>query len=294
MSDTPEKTIPADEILVMLCADLEVDGRLSPDQRAALGAVLTRNPRLKELYGSFRFTRDPLARPFDVVLTAPLPDSLLRTVREIPSPRMRRSRPPRTSWAGKSWARKSWARKSWARKGRASLAWFAEVLHAPAFSPAVALPALAVSIAAGWLLHTATGAGANARDPLASAVAQYALEATPSDVAVDLAHGVRLKPRLTFARPDKAWCRQFTLSYPESLESGGVACRNEAGVWQVLMETGLTAAGPAPSASSHLPAGPPPSESEGILDSVRSQLKKGDVLGRQEEAERIAEHWARK
>jgi len=28
MSGTPEKTIPVDEILVMLCADLEVDGML--------------------------------------------------------------------------------------------------------------------------------------------------------------------------------------------------------------------------------------------------------------------------
>src|SRR5262249_60244184 len=117
------------------------------------------------------------------------------------------------------------------------------LLQAPAFSPAPALPALAVSIAAGWLLHTATGA--DARDPIASAEAQYALEATPSDVEVDLAHGVRLKPRLTFARQDKAWCRQFTLSYPENLEAGGVACRNNAGAWQGLIETGLTAAAPA-------------------------------------------------
>jgi hypothetical protein len=78
------------------------------------------------------------------------------------------------------------------------------------------------------------------------------------------------------------------------LEAGGVACRNEAGAWQVVVETGLTAAAAAPSANSHLPAGPLPSPSEGILDSVRSQLKKGDVLGREEEAERIAEHWARK
>ncbi|MBO0742550.1 MAG: hypothetical protein J2P51_14130, partial [Hyphomicrobiaceae bacterium] len=142
MSGTPEKSIPADEILVMLCADLEVDGMLSSDQCAAVSAVLARNPRLKELYESFRFTRDPLARPFDVVLTAPLPESLLRTVRESPSPGVR----PRTR------------RKSWP-----SLAWLAEVLQAPAFSPAIALPALAVSVAAGWLLHTATGAGADAR-----------------------------------------------------------------------------------------------------------------------------------
>jgi len=272
MSDTPEKTIPADEILVMLCADLEVDGMLSCDQRAALSVALARNRRLKELYESFRFTRDPLARPFDVALTAALPERLLRTVRESPSP----AAPPRT------------ARKSWP-----SLAWLAEVLRAPAFSPAVALPALALSVAAGWLLHTATGAGANARDPLASAEAQYALEATPSDVEVDIAHGVRLKPRLTFARQDKAWCRQFTLSYPENLEADGVACRNNAGAWQVLIETGLTAAAPA-SPNNYLPAAPLQSDSEGILDSIRSRLKQGDVLGREEEEARIAEHWQRK
>jgi surface antigen len=274
MSGTPEKTIPVDEILVMLCADLEVDGMLSSDQRAALSAVLLRNPRLKELYESFRFTRDPLARPFDVALTAALPERLLRTVRESPSPAGARPRTVRRSWA--------------------SLAWLAEVLRAPTFSPAVALPALAISVAAGWLLHTATGAGADARDPLASAEAQYALEATPSGVEVDIAHGARLKPRLTFARQDKAWCRQFTLSYQESLEAGGVACRNSAGAWQVLIETGLMAAEASPSPNSHLPAGPLPSESVGILDNVRSQLKQGDVLGPEEEAERIAERWKRK
>lgn len=273
MSGTPEKSIPADEILVMLCADLEVDGMLSSDQCAAVSAVLARNPRLKDLYESFRFTRDPLARPFDVVLTAPLPESLLRTVRESPSPGVR----PRTR------------RKSWP-----SLAWLAEVLQAPAFSPAIALPALAVSVAAGWLLHTATGAGADARDALASAEAQSVLEASPSGVEVDIAHGVRLKPRLTFARQDKTWCRQFTLSYAENLEAGGVACRNTAGTWQVLIETGLTTAAAPTSADSHLPAGPIPSESEGILDSVRAQLKRGDVLGPEEEAERIAAHWQSK
>jgi len=272
MSDAADKTIPADEILVMLCADLEVDGMLSCDQRTALSAALARNRRLKELHESFRFTRDPLARTFDVALAAPLPERLLRTVRESPSPAAR----PRT------------ARKSWP-----SLAWLGEVLRAPAFSPAVALPALAISVAAGWLLHTATGAGADPRDPLASAEAQYALEATPSDVEVDLAHGMRLKPRLTFATQDKTWCRQFTLSYPENLEAGGVACRNNAGAWQVLIETGLAAAAPA-SPGSYLPAGPLPSDSEGILDSVRSRVKQGDVLGREEEEELIAEHWKRK
>jgi anti-sigma factor RsiW len=274
MSDTPEKTIPADEILVMLCADLEVDGMLSSDQRAAVSAVLARNPRLKELYESFRCTRDPVARPFDVALTAALPERLLRTVRESPSPAGARPRTARNGWA--------------------SLARLAEVLHAPAFSPAVALPAVAIGVAAGWLLHTATGAGADARDPLASAEAQHALEATPSGVEVDIAHGARLKPRLTFARQDQAWCRQFTLSYPEHLEAAGVACRNSAGAWQVLIETGVMAAEVSPSPNTHLPAGPLPSARERILDNVRSQLKLGDVLGPEEEAERIAEHWKRK
>jgi hypothetical protein len=273
MSDTPEKNIPADEILVMLYADLEADDMLSPDQNAALSTVLARNPGLKKLYESFRFTRDPLARPFDGVLAAALPERLLRTIARSPSPLAR----PRTT------------RKHWA-----SLGWLAEVLRAPAFSPALALPALAICVAAGWLLHTAAGAGADARGPLASLEAQHALEVAPSGVQVDVGRGVRLEPRLTFARQDKAWCRQYALSYPGNLEAGGVACRDSAGAWQVLIETGRRAAAPPPSPLSHLPAGPAPSDSEGILDSVRSQLKMGDVLGPEGEAERIAEHWKRK
>ena len=76
MSGIPEKVIPANEMLVMLCADLEADGMLSPDQRAALGVALARNPELQERYESFRFTRSPLASSFDAVLSAPVPNRL--------------------------------------------------------------------------------------------------------------------------------------------------------------------------------------------------------------------------
>jgi hypothetical protein len=61
-----------------------------------------------------------------------------------------------------------------------------------------------------------------------------------------------------------------------------------------LIETGVMAAEVSPSPNTHLPAGPLPSARERILDNVRSQLKQGDVLGPEEEAERIAEHWKRK
>ena len=287
MSDTPEKIIPANEMLVMLCADLEADGMLSPDQLAALRVALARNPELQERYESFRFTRSPLASSFDAVLSAPVPERLLRTVRESSSPGARRSA-----------ARRKWT-PSWTqgRTGRgASLAWLGDVLRAPAFSPAAGIAVLAVSVAAGWLLHTAAGDGASsdARAFVASAPVQRALELTPSGVKVHVARGVRLEPRLTFATEDKLWCRQYTLSYGEAKEAGGVACRNGDGVWRLVIETGLTAPPPPPSNSPHLAGAPPLSDHERILDSVRSQLKDGDVLGREEEEERIAEHWKRK
>jgi hypothetical protein len=155
---------------------------------------------------------------------------------------------------------------------------------------------LAVSVAAGWLLHTAIGDGASsdARAFDTSAQVQRALELTPSGVKVDVARGVQLEPRLTFATEDKVWCRQYTLSYGEAKEAGGVACRNGDGVWQLVIETSLTVPDPPPSKGT-LPAGEPPLADHGrILDSVRSQLKDGDVLGREEEEERIAEHWKRK
>jgi surface antigen len=273
MSDTPEKNVSADEILVMLFADLEADAMLTPDQHAALSAALARNPGLTELYQTFLFTRDPVARAFDAALAAPIPERLLRTVRESPSPRARPT----------------------AAKGWAGLAWLGDMLRAPTFSPAVAIPALAVSIAAGWLLHTTTsgGAGWDARGTIASAEAQRALELTPSGVKVDVARGVRLVPRFTFATEDKAWCRQYSLTYAENLEAGGIACRSGDGGWQVLLQTGLTASSPLPPPKGPLPAGGE-RESETLLDGVRSQLKQGDVLGREEEEERIAEGWRSK
>src|SRR5262249_62380883 len=106
-------------------------------------------------------------------------------------------------------------------------------------------------------------------------------------------HGRRLTPLFRSPRLDKLWGRKFPPSYPKTLEAGGVACRNNAGAWQVLIETGLAAAAPA-SPGSYPPAGPLPSDSEGILDSVRSRVKQGDVLGREEEEELVAEHWERK
>ena len=301
MSDTPEKIIPTNEMLVMLCADLEADGMLSPDQLAALRVALARNPELQERYESFRFTRSPLASSFDAVLSAPVPNRLLRTVRESSSPGARQSAARRSST-------RIWTQS---RTGRgASLAWLGDVLRAPAFSPAAGIAVLAVSVAAGWLLHTAAGDGASsdARAFVASAPVQRALELTPSGVKADVARGVRLEPRLTFATEDKLWCRQYTLSYGEPQEAGGVACRNGDGVWQLVIETSLTAPPPPPS-KGPLPAGEPPladhdgplpavepplADHERILDSVRSQLKHGDVLGREEEEERIAEHWKRK
>src|SRR5215470_14388471 len=182
MSDTPEKIIPANEMLVMLCADLEADGMLSPDQRAALRVALARYPELQERYESFRFTRSPLASSFDALLSAPVPERLLRTVRESRSPGAQLSAARRTRTL--SWTR-SWA----------SLAWLGEVLRAPAFSPAVGIAVLALSVAAGWLLHTAIvdGASSNARAFVTSARVQRALELTPSGVKVDVARGVQLE-----------------------------------------------------------------------------------------------------
>lgn len=153
---------------------------------------------------------------------------------------------------------------------------------------------LAISIAAGWLLHTATGAGADARGHLASAEAQHALEVAPTGAKVEISLGFQLTPRFTFARQDKAWCRQYTLSYPGDLEAGGVACRNSAGAWQTVVETSLTVAAAPPSLNSPQIAGSIQSESEKALDGVRSQLKQGDLLGPEEEAERIVEHWKTK
>ena len=216
---TPKGPIGEEEVMRM------VDGELPADQHPAVIAALAADPALMEVYEACRFTRGPVASVFDDVLAAPIPDRLLRVVRESASPQPRAAAPVR---------------------GRGGLlAGLLDILRMPAFSPAVAIPALLVAAAGGWLVHYAAGPPLG-RGLVDTAALQRALEVTPAGGSAGIDRGLTLKPEFTFVTQQKLWCRQYSLADGSGLEAGGVACRNGDGVWQVLMQT---RAAPAPRAT---------------------------------------------
>jgi len=273
MSDTPDEKTPAQPIgddLIMPYAD----GVLAPDQRPAVREALARDPELMQRFEGFLFTRGPLARAFDAVLAAPIPERLLEAVR---GPTPQRTRP------------------TVSLLGSVRLARLADMFRVPDFSPAVAVPAVLVGLAAGWLAHYAIGIAVpvGSRGVVDTASLQQALEVTPTGGSAKVARGLSLAPRFTFATDQQVWCRQYALIYGDGLEAGGMACRAPDGVWQVLMSTppvpGVRAQGPRPAGEG--PGGNTPPNNENVLDGVRSLFKQGDVLGREKEADVIKDRW---
>jgi hypothetical protein len=270
MSDTPDDKMAAQPIgddLVMPYAD----GVLAPELRPAVRDALARDPALMQRFESFLFTRGPLARAFDAVLAAPIPETLLEVVREPAPPRTR----PTASLLGST-----------------RLARLADIFRVPDFSPAFAIPAVLVGVAAGWLAHYALPTNfvpLENRGFVAWASLQQALELTPGGRSASLAEGLTFKPTLTFSSIQQTWCRQYELSYGTALRSGGLACRRRDGVWRVIALTE-----PEPPLAAPGPDKTVPASKDDILDEARAQIKSGDVLAREEEERLIKEHWPTK
>jgi hypothetical protein len=267
MSDTPDEKTPAQPIgddLIMPYAD----GVLAPDQRPAVRDALARDPALMQRFESFLFTRGPLARAFDAVLTAPIPEKLLEAVR---GPAPRRTRPTASFL------------------GPARLARLADIFRLPDFSPAFAIPAVLVGVAAGWLAHYALSSDfvpLEDRGFVASASLSQALEQTPSGTSAKMIDGVAFKPTLTFPGVQQTWCRQYELSFDATLRSGGLACRSSDGAWRVIILTEPAPSAPPSTAGDITPAG-----STDILDKMRGQLRRGDALERDAVDRLIKDHW---
>jgi len=271
MSNTPDNTAPAQPIGsddVMRYAD----GVLPANQHPAVRDALVKDPALMHSFESFLFTRGPLARPFDDVIAAPVPEKLLALVREPVSPRTSPAAAP-------------------ARAG--SLARLVAAFRMPAFSPAFAIPTVLVAAAAGWLAHYALQ---NDFVPLenrgfaAWASLQQALEQTPRGASASLVKGLTFKPTFTFASLQRTWCRQYELGYGAALRSGGLACRTRDGGWRVIALTEPEPPAASPGPGQIVPAG----GVEDGLDETRAQIKAGDVLGREEEERLIQGHWQTK
>ena len=270
MSDTPDKRMTGEPIgddVIMAYAD----GALAAGERQAVREALAQHPGMMETFEGFLFTRGPLARTFDAILAAPIPESLLRIVREDV---------PRT-------------RRMPSLLGLMGLSGLAAVFRVPIFSPAVALPAVIVAVAGGWLAHSALRSYFVAQEDhgfVASASLQQALELTPRGSSAGVVEGVAFKPTFTFASVQQTWCRQYELSYGIALRSGGLACRGTDGAWRVIALTEPEPAMPATVPDRTVPAG----KGDDILSETRAQIKSGDVLGRDAEARLIKERWPTK
>jgi hypothetical protein len=251
----------SDEVLMAYA-----DGALPMDEREAVQDAIAKHPWLMEKVESFLFTRGPLARPFDAVLTAPLPERLQALAAQADASRRR----------GPS-------------KGFGWLRQFAGAMWTPVLSPAAAIPVVVLGIAAGWLLQRSGHSDFVSLDEsglVASAQLQAALDATPVGALTSIGRNLAIQPKFTFASTQKTWCRQYELVHDDGRAAGGLACR-DGGVWRVIAQTGAAAR---PDPAKAVPAG----SGDQMLDDIRAALKEKDVLGREQEQQLIRDHWQAK
>ena len=265
MTDNSGRKIPdepvSDEAIMAFA-----DGEMPPDERSAVRDALASDRSAINKLESYAFTRGALKRVFDEVLTAPLPEKLLAPLRE-PAP---------ATVTSLSERREAIRRAS---------GWRAAV-----FSPVGAAAALLIGVGAGWLAQGAMRddiVRLDDRGLVATASLQRALDVTPVGGNTMVARGLALRPKFTFLSVDKAWCRQYVLVRSGGLASGGLACR-EGDTWRVLAQG--TAEAAADPSGKVVPAG----KGEDLLDTIRGQLKEGDVLDRGAEQRVMDERWQTK
>jgi surface antigen len=245
------------------------DGVLPRERHREVRDALIEHAELRQKFESFIFTRGPLTRPFDDALAAPLPERLLRAIGQPAAPPRRFG-----SW----------------RLGSVSLSRLSASLFAPIFSPAMAIPALLVAVAVGWLGNHLAVSEVQLENQgfLASASLQNALESTPRGSSAGVVEGHAITPKFTFATVHGTWCRQYRSTYSGQLQAGGMACRGPEGVWRVIAQTEAEPlSAPQPGPDKTVVAG----NADETLDELRGQIKVGDVLGREEELRLMKEGW---
>ncbi len=230
------------------------DGVLAPDRRAAVRAALEGHPDLMQLLETFLFTKGAFVRPFDELLSKPVPRKLVKAAR------------------GRGWPS---IRELWRGLYPPN----------PAFRTAVFAVALAAVVLAGWLVSHPPPENVVFLDEsglVPSQLLQRALEETPSGRSTRIAKHLSIRPKLTFYGKQKSWCRQYDLVWDSKLQAGGLACRGEDGVWRVHVGTGAL-----PAAGDIQPA----DEQEKILQDARRGIIDGTSLRLSEEEDLIRNGW---
>ena len=248
-----------------------VDGELDDGGRAAIEAYLATAPGADERLRIFEATGRGLSDLFDQPMREPVPQRLIDIV----------NAPDKVVAFGRVASRRQ----------QSSIAWPTAL--------AASLTMLAAAGSAYWFAaHRGGSAGAGFGVAVASngdRVAAHAVAAvldtvasgTTASAAVD-GQNAAIKPVFTFSTENSGFCRQYTITAPDALAYGGVACKAPTGNWRVEAYEALEAKQGAsdgkiaPAAGN---AGP-----KSVEDAV-DRLIYGDVLGAEAERAAIARGW---
>jgi hypothetical protein len=261
------------------------DNELSPRDRALLDARLAVDADLKARLQPFVATGSSLSAFFDESLREPVPSRLIEAVTAIPAPRAR-----------------SVPRVQDARGNDAG--WLETIgnfiFPRPQFASAFGLAALlTVGGVAGWMLGRDGNVGNNVPalvaldngELVATGALLVALETSPSRqmTAEALGHGVT--PLQSFPSHDGSFCREYRAGGEGGQTLAGVACRQAAGAWRIAAQVEMPKSPETPQIipkkDDYETAGGPEA-----LNAVVEALKKGDILGIEDEAAVMARSWA--
>ena len=235
------------------------DDDLSPVERALVAAAVAGDPELAKRLEPFRFTRDRLARAYDVTLEIPERLSNVLPPTHGPTP----SGPILLML---------FLRRPDIRRGLLGMA----------------LLILVTGAVGGWLLRDRLGSD----EAGATAAMQRALEETPSHSTARLDNGTSMKLTSTFASIHKQWCREYVVLYANSTQAAGLACRAANGIWKVeVQQDPVSPARSSRQTRQYEPAGEGPSERQPVAD-YRNRIFQADA-SQQDEELLIAERWNR-
>ncbi len=242
-----------------------VDGELPEDEALEIEQALEGDREAQQKAEIFRRSTAVLKAAFDDSLHEQVPEKLIRTIREHPSPR---------------------------RAIRKDGFW-AAFLRFPSLSPALAF-AMAIVLCAGILTgYLLFGPSGSAPFPVLPAGVPFSrgLEKTASGNSFYMAGGnLKVTPVLSFRDNARRYCRQYEV---ESLHGGkrqwaqGVACRDRQGRWHTRVYIPSVPEQPASqNADSYVPAA-----GEDPMESVLDRMMAGPPLTAEQESALMRSGW---
>ena len=267
----------SDEVLMAFA-----DGALPEVDHKRIAQRIANDKGLTARLQPFVVTRTALSELFGGATAGPIPERLLKTVREAPIATAARA----------------------ARRERETgfVARAVETLRETLFPSGFALAhaftvasLLAGGAAAGWLAANSSTGGRAGSDIAFTNGLMYAegalaqtLERQPSARSTDTVVNGSMAPRLTFVANDHRFCRQYEMASEAGRHFSGFACRENGGAWQVVIHAETQGGMPGTGKAGHeTAAGSGSPAVEAAIDKVVD----GGQLERDAEAALIAKGW---